>query len=140
MTDETMGHTQEDCAGGDRTAPARRVHYRQSLAAELVRDEHPRLFYKRRANELRLLAQNKVALLGNIPPRDVLAGGSIHDVTSAAVGLLNSLEERSKVIVSCGGGMPPGVETGNISAFVQAVRDFPVKDTSAARGTDAHTS
>jgi uroporphyrinogen-III decarboxylase len=75
-------------------------------------------------NELKRLTQNKVALLGNIPPRDVLAAGNVQDVANAATGLLESLEERSRVIVSCGGGMPPGVKSENISAFVRAVRGF----------------
>ena len=76
-------------------------------------------------DELRRLTRNEVALLGNVPPRDVLAGGTIQDVTASTVGLLNSLEDRSKVIVSCGGGMPPGAKTGNISALVRAVRSYP---------------
>ena len=75
-------------------------------------------------NELRRLTKNKVALLGNVPPRDVLAGGTIQDVTSSTLGLLNSLEDHSKLVVSCGGGMPPGVKTENISAFVRAVRGY----------------
>jgi len=73
-------------------------------------------------NELKRLTQNRVALLGNIPPRDVLAGGSAEEVAVAAAGLLKSLEDRSSVIASCGGGMPPGVKSENISAFVKAVR------------------
>ena len=72
-------------------------------------------------NELKHLTQNKVTLLGNIPPRDVLASGSTTDVASATTKLLESLEEKSKVIMSCGGGMPPGVSTENIRAFTRAV-------------------
>ncbi len=75
-------------------------------------------------NELKQLTKNKVALLGNIPPRDVLAKGSPVDVTNAAVELLNSLEDKSRIILSCGGGMPPGVSTENITAFVQAVSNY----------------
>jgi uroporphyrinogen-III decarboxylase len=75
-------------------------------------------------NELKELTQNKVTLLGNIPPRDVLASGDPVDVTNATVELLNSLKDNSRVILSCGGGMPPGVSTENIIAFVQAVRNF----------------
>jgi uroporphyrinogen-III decarboxylase len=75
-------------------------------------------------NELRHLAGNSVALVGNIPPRDVLAAGTPRDVAEATAGLLQSLENRSKVIVSCGGGMPPGVKSENISALVRTVRDF----------------
>jgi uroporphyrinogen decarboxylase len=73
-------------------------------------------------NELKKLTDNKVALLGNIPPRDVLASGSREEATSATMDLINSLEDRSKVIISCGGGMPPGVKSENITAFIQAVR------------------
>lgn len=74
-------------------------------------------------NELKGLTQNKVTLLGNIPPRDVLAGGSPVEVTNATVELLNSLTDKSKIILSCGGGMPPGVSTENIIAFVKTVRN-----------------
>jgi uroporphyrinogen decarboxylase len=75
-------------------------------------------------NEVKRLTGNKVALLGNIPPRDVLAAGSQQDVADATVGLLNSLDDARNVIVSCGGGMPPGVKSENISAFVRSVRTF----------------
>lgn len=75
-------------------------------------------------NELKQLTQNKVVLLGNIPPRDVLASGDAVEVTNTTVQLLNSLEDKSKVIVSCGGGMPPGVSSENITAFIQAVKNY----------------
>jgi uroporphyrinogen decarboxylase len=73
--------------------------------------------------ELQRLTQNKIALLGNIPPRDVLASGTRNQVIDAGVQLVNSLPDRSKVIFSCGGGMPPGVSSENIAAFIAAVRD-----------------
>ncbi len=73
-------------------------------------------------NELKQLTQNKVALLGNIPPRDVLAKGDEATVSEATVELVHSLNDISKVIFSCGGGMPPDVSSENISAFVRAVR------------------
>jgi uroporphyrinogen decarboxylase len=75
-------------------------------------------------NELKQLTQSRVALLGNIPPRDVLASGDTNDVTAAATGLLGSLNDKSKVILSCGGGMPPGVKSENIAAFIQAVKTY----------------
>jgi len=86
-------------------------------------------------NELKKLTQGSVTLLGNIPPRDVLAAGSIRDVEEAAAGLLKSLEDRSKIIVSCGGGMPPGVKSENIRAFVGAVRGLSGSGKAAAKGT-----
>lgn len=75
-------------------------------------------------NELKLLTQNKVTLLGNIPPRDILASGGTDDITRTTIELLNSLKDKSRVILSCGGGMSPGVSTENITAFIQAVRNY----------------
>jgi len=72
--------------------------------------------------ELKQLTKNKVALLGNIPPRDVLAAGDAATVTKVTTELLNSLSDKTKVIFSCGGGMPPGVSSENIRSFIQAVR------------------
>ncbi len=73
-------------------------------------------------NELKALTKGKVTLVGNIPPRDVLGSGTAEDVTEATKALLNSLEDKSRVIMSCGGGVPPGVKTENIRAFIEAVR------------------
>ena len=76
-------------------------------------------------NELKTLTRNQVTLLGNIPPRDVLASGSPADVTRATKELINSLKDRSRVILSCGGGLPPGVKSENVKAFVEAVKSQP---------------
>jgi uroporphyrinogen-III decarboxylase len=72
--------------------------------------------------ELQTLTKGQVALVGNIPPRDVLAAGSPADVAKAAKDLAASLADKKRVLFSCGGGMPPNVTTGNITAFVQAIR------------------
>jgi uroporphyrinogen decarboxylase len=74
-------------------------------------------------NELKELTQNKVTMLGNIPPRDVLAAGTSDDVKDSVKKLLDELDDRSRVIFSCGGGMPPGVKSENIRAFIEAVRN-----------------
>ncbi len=71
--------------------------------------------------EMRKLAGDSVALLGNIPPRDVLAAGTPEQVKEAVLVMLNGLSDRSRVITSCGGGMPPNVPTENIVAFIEAV-------------------
>ena len=60
----------------------------------------------------------------NIPPRDVLADGTPDNVTISTKELLDSLEDHSRIVVSCGGGMPPGVSTENIHAFIQAVTQY----------------
>jgi uroporphyrinogen-III decarboxylase len=73
-------------------------------------------------SELKHMMQNKVTLLGNIPPRDVLASGNCDQITETTVKLVCSLHDKSKVIFSCGGGMPPGVSSENITAFIDAVR------------------
>jgi len=74
-------------------------------------------------NDLKELTQNKVTMLGNLPPRDVLAAGTPEEVGKAATELVNSLKDRSRIIMSCGGGMPPAVTTENISAFVKAIKN-----------------
>ncbi|MDP4291474.1 MAG: uroporphyrinogen decarboxylase family protein, partial [Bacteroidota bacterium] len=61
---------------------------------------------------------NKVTMLGNIPPRDVLAAGSEEDVEKALQTLIDGMKDKSKIILSCGGGMPPMVNTANIKRFI----------------------
>lgn len=72
-------------------------------------------------NEMKSWTGNKIALLGNIPPRDVMAQGTPEQVRDAVAGLLGDLQDRSRVLLSCGGGMPPGVPTENIQAFIATV-------------------
>jgi uroporphyrinogen-III decarboxylase len=69
-------------------------------------------------NELKTLSNNQITMLGNIPPRDVLAGGTPDDIRSSVSKLKNRLHDKSRVILSCGGGMPPGVSTENLNAFL----------------------
>ncbi len=75
-------------------------------------------------NGLKQKTNNKITMLGNIPPRDVLANGTVDDVKKAVTDLIKSLDDRSRVIVSCGGGMPPDVKTSHINAFIQAVNQL----------------
>ena len=71
--------------------------------------------------QMKELTKNQVTLLGNIPPRDVLAAGSADDVRKAVTQTIDSLGDRSRVILSCGGGMPCDVSTENIEAFLLAL-------------------
>ena len=73
-------------------------------------------------SELLDVTERKTVILGNIPPRDVLAAGSPADVTKAVKDLLGSLTDKSRVLLSCGGGMPPNVSTENIRAFIEAAK------------------
>ncbi len=68
-------------------------------------------------NQLKQITHNKVTMLGNIPPRDVLAKGSPEDVQKAKQNLVNNLDDTNHIILSCGGGMPPDVSTENMKAF-----------------------
>ena len=72
--------------------------------------------------EIRSLAGPGVTLLGNIPPRDVLAEGSPAAVEEAVKKAFGEIADHSRIIWSAGGGMPQGVTTENIMAFSEAVR------------------
>jgi uroporphyrinogen-III decarboxylase len=72
--------------------------------------------------ELRRMSANRLTILGNIPPRDVLAKGSPTDVAAAVKKLLAETPDRSKLILSCAGGVPPGVSTENLKAFIAAAK------------------
>jgi len=61
-----------------------------------------------------------LTLLGNIPTRDVLAAGTPEDVRNSVNAALESVSDKSRIILSCGGGMPPDVSTENIEAFLSA--------------------
>ena len=76
--------------------------------------------------QMRELVGEKVTLLGNIPPRDVLAQGTPEDVRNAVQAMLEPLTDRSRIIASCGGGMPQDVSTENINAFIEAIRKQPL--------------
>ncbi len=68
--------------------------------------------------EMKELTDGEVTLLGNIPTRDVLATGSPDDVRNSVQSALDSVEDKRRIILSCGGGMPPDVPTENIEAFL----------------------
>lgn len=69
-------------------------------------------------NHLKELTGNKVTMLGNIPPRDVLAAGSEDDVEKYLLNLIENLKDKKHVILSCGGGIPPMVSTPNLKRFI----------------------
>jgi uroporphyrinogen decarboxylase len=73
--------------------------------------------------EMRQWAGPEVTLLGNIPPRDVLAQGTIQDVADSVRSAMETLPDRSRIVLSCGGGLPPDVSTENLKAFIRAVRE-----------------
>ena len=74
--------------------------------------------------EMRELAGNKITLLGNIPPRDVLSLGGTEEVKNAVTDSLKGLKSQKRIIMSCGGGMPPNVSTDNINTFIYTVKQI----------------
>jgi uroporphyrinogen decarboxylase len=72
--------------------------------------------------DLQAWTRGEVALMGNIPPRDVLASGTARDVEAAVDKQFRSLSETRRILFSCGGGMPPAVPSENIRAFVARVK------------------
>lgn len=70
--------------------------------------------------QLRDMSGHRLAILGNIPPRDVLAKGTPAEVRQAVRQLLAATEDKSRLMLSCAGGMPPGVTTANLRAFIEA--------------------
>lgn len=79
--------------------------------------------------DMRALCGHRLTILGNIPPRDVLARGTPDDVHTAVQSLLASTPDRSRLILSCAGGLPPGVSTENLQAFISAAVNAPIATT-----------
>jgi uroporphyrinogen decarboxylase len=71
---------------------------------------------------IRELAGREVVLVGNIPPRDVLAVGTPEQVKMAVKKAFGEVADYSRIVWSAGGGMPPNVSTENICAFIDAVK------------------
>lgn len=74
--------------------------------------------------EMRKLAGDGVILLGNLPPRDILATGTPADVEAGVISMMREAGDIKGVIWSCGGGMPPYASTENIRTFITAVRNY----------------
>lgn len=74
--------------------------------------------------EIRDLAGPEVVLVGNIPPRDVLALGTPQDVDEAVKKAFSEISGHDRIIWSVGGGMPQDVKDININAFLQAVKNY----------------
>lgn len=73
--------------------------------------------------DIRQLCGNDVVLLGNIPPRDVMAAGTPEDVKNAVNKAFSETDDYRRIIWSVGGGMPPDVKDENIQAFIETVKN-----------------
>lgn len=73
-------------------------------------------------NEMIDITDNRLTILGNIPPRDVLAAGTASDVKKAVEKMMDETKNKSRLMPSCGGGMPPDVSTKNVEAFLEGLK------------------
>lgn len=78
--------------------------------------------FKHSIEEMKKLTAGKVTLLGNIPPRDILKDGTPQDVKDALRKSIEHIGDTTRIILSCGGGVPQGVATENINAFIAAAK------------------
>lgn len=76
--------------------------------------EHP-------ISEMRTLCGDRVALLGNLPPRDVLAGKPPEEIRTETARMVAEAGDPRGLLFSCGGGVPQGVTTDQIQAFLDAL-------------------
>ena len=74
--------------------------------------------------EIQRLSGSEVILLGNIPPRDVMAAGTPDEVDRAVKKAFTETKDYDRIIWSVGGGMPPEVKDENINAFIKAVKEI----------------
>ncbi len=94
------------------------------ISSPYLREMNVDLFnfsFEHSMTEIRQLAGNEVALIGNLPPRDVLAAGTPEQVREETLKMVNEFGDTNRVIWSCGGGMPQNVTTENIKAFKETI-------------------
>ena len=71
--------------------------------------------------EIHELTGGNIALMGNLPPRDVLSAGSPEEVKNGVHEMVKSAGSPMRIIWSCGGGMPMDVSQENIQIFYNTV-------------------
>jgi len=69
-------------------------------------------------SDMRELTGQEITLVGNLPPRDIMAAGTPEQVFEETKKMYNSIKEKRRIIWSVGGGMPQGVSSENIRAFI----------------------
>jgi uroporphyrinogen decarboxylase len=74
-------------------------------------------------SEIHEATKNKLVVLGSLPPRDVLAACTPDEVYVQTKQMIEQVKNKSMLLASCGGGMPPKVTTENINSFIKAVKD-----------------
>jgi uroporphyrinogen decarboxylase len=80
--------------------------------------------YNHSMGQIRELAGPEVVLVGNIPPRDVMAAGTPRQVEEAVKKAIGEISNHDRIIWSAGGGMSPDVRDANINSFIRAVKKY----------------
>lgn len=80
--------------------------------------------HKKDISTVRGLVGDKVCLLGNVPPLEVLALGTPEEVSRETLDCLNKHTSRKGIILSVGGGTSPGTPKENIQAMIIAVDEY----------------
>ena len=63
----------------------------------------------------------KVAILGNLPPLELLTRGTPEEIAEAVNAQLENLPEGCRLMLSAGGGASPGMPKGNLRAMLDAL-------------------
>lgn len=95
------------------------------ISAPFLREIGVNLFnfsFEHSINEIRELAGPEVALLGNLPPRDVLMSSIPEVIKAETITMWNDVEDKKGIVWSCGGGVPQNVPTENMQAFIDAIK------------------
>ncbi len=80
--------------------------------------------HKQNISRVRSLVGEKVCLLGNIPPLDVLAMGNPEIVSDKTRECLKDYGAKRGIIISAGGGAAPGTPKENLIAMIDAVKSM----------------
>lgn len=73
-----------------------------------------------------------VAVLGTLPPLDLLTRGKPEEVRDAALALLREKPEGCSLILSAGGGASPGMPGENLAAMMEALGEYNAGPTAPA--------
>jgi uroporphyrinogen-III decarboxylase len=99
------------------------------ITAKYLKDMGVNMFnfsFEHSLADIRELSGPEIVLVGNIPPRDVLAGGTPAMVDAAVKKAFDEIGDHSRIIWSAGGGMPPGVDRENLNTFAKAVKKYSI--------------
>jgi len=74
--------------------------------------------------EMQAAGGDAIILMGNIPPRDVLAQGAPGDVRDCLRHARQTVGDPKRILWSVGGGMPQDVSNENLHIFIKTVEEF----------------